>query len=143
MSSENIKDQIISFIKTLPDDITLEDIMYHIYAQQKILKGLKEADEGKTVSIGEVGRAANLARATVQLIMKDKNAFGRLFEAFNHDFFTADTRCPSSLKRTYFDIRHITDVYRYAIKLFEDNIVYILNRLNPSHTSDYVLLRPV
>jgi len=37
----------------------------------------------------EVNRAANLARATVQLIMKDQNAFGRLYEAFNHDFYTA------------------------------------------------------
>lgn len=37
----------------------------------------------------EVQRAANLARATVQLIMKDKAAFGRLCEAFNHDFYTA------------------------------------------------------
>jgi len=37
----------------------------------------------------EVKRTANLARATVQLIMKDKGAFGRLTEAFNHDFYTA------------------------------------------------------
>ena len=37
----------------------------------------------------EVDRTANLARATVQLIMKDKGAFGRLYEAFNHDFYTA------------------------------------------------------
>jgi transcriptional regulator NrdR family protein len=50
MSSENIKDQIISFIKTLPDDITLEDIMYHLYVREKIFRGIKEADEGKKVS---------------------------------------------------------------------------------------------
>ena len=37
----------------------------------------------------EVNRAANLSRATVQLIMKDQEAFGRLYEAFNHDFYTA------------------------------------------------------
>jgi len=30
MSTENIKDQIISFIKSLPEDVTLEDIMYHL-----------------------------------------------------------------------------------------------------------------
>lgn len=37
----------------------------------------------------EVRRTANVARATVQLIMNDKAAFGRLCEAFNHDFYTA------------------------------------------------------
>jgi len=50
MSSENIKDQIISFIKTLPDDITLEDIMYHLYVREKIFRGIKDADECKKVS---------------------------------------------------------------------------------------------
>ena len=37
----------------------------------------------------EIDRAANIARSTVKLIMQDKNAFGRLFEVFNHDFYTA------------------------------------------------------
>ena len=37
----------------------------------------------------EVQRASNLARATVQLIMKDKSAFGCLYDTFNHDFYTA------------------------------------------------------
>ncbi|MBN2375981.1 MAG: HD domain-containing protein [Sedimentisphaerales bacterium] len=37
----------------------------------------------------EIKRTANLARATVQLIMKDKGAFGSLCQAFNHDFYTA------------------------------------------------------
>jgi len=50
MSTENIKDQVISFIKTLPDDVTLEDIMYHLYVREKVFRGIKEADEGKKVS---------------------------------------------------------------------------------------------
>jgi transcriptional regulator NrdR family protein len=50
MSTEKIKDQIISFIKKLPDDVTLEDIMYHLYVREKIFRGLKDADEGKKVS---------------------------------------------------------------------------------------------
>jgi predicted transcriptional regulator len=50
MSAEKIKDQIISFIKSLPDDVTLEDIMYHLYVREKIIRGLKDADEGKKVS---------------------------------------------------------------------------------------------
>ncbi len=50
MRTEKIKDQIISFIKSLPDDVTLEDIMYHLYVREKIFRGLKDADEGKKVS---------------------------------------------------------------------------------------------
>ena len=50
MSTEKIKDQIISFIKSLPDDVTLEDIMYHLYVREKIFRGLKDADEVKKVS---------------------------------------------------------------------------------------------
>ena len=50
MSTEKIKDQIISFIKSLPEDVTLEDIMYHLYVREKIFRGLKDADEGKKVS---------------------------------------------------------------------------------------------
>ena len=50
MSSEKIKDQIISLIKSLPDNVTLEDIMYHLYVREKIFRGLKDADEGKKVS---------------------------------------------------------------------------------------------
>ena len=50
MNTENIKDQIISFIKSLPDDVTLEDIMYHLYVRERIFRGIKDADEGKKVS---------------------------------------------------------------------------------------------
>jgi len=44
------KENIMQMIKELPDDITLEDIMYHLYAREKIIRGLKEADEGKKVT---------------------------------------------------------------------------------------------
>ena len=37
----------------------------------------------------EIERTANLAQSTVQLIMNNKGAFGRLFEIFDHDFYTA------------------------------------------------------
>ncbi|MBN1215663.1 MAG: hypothetical protein JXA99_09530 [Candidatus Lokiarchaeota archaeon] len=44
------KENIIEMIKELPDDTTLEDIMYHLYAREKIIRGLKDADEGKKIS---------------------------------------------------------------------------------------------
>ena len=44
------KENILKMIKELPDDSTLEDIMYHLYAREKIIRGLKDADEGRKVS---------------------------------------------------------------------------------------------
>ena len=41
------KENILQMIK---DDSTLEDIMYHLYAREKIIRGLKDADEGRKVS---------------------------------------------------------------------------------------------
>ena len=31
-----LKEEVISLIKELPDDITLDDIIYHLYVKQKI-----------------------------------------------------------------------------------------------------------
>ncbi|TFG01835.1 MAG: hypothetical protein EU539_13665 [Promethearchaeota archaeon] len=44
------KENILQMIKELPDDSTLEDIMYHLCARKKIIHSLKDADEGKKVS---------------------------------------------------------------------------------------------
>ncbi|KKL79717.1 hypothetical protein LCGC14_2012020 [marine sediment metagenome] len=44
------KENVMKLIKELPDDITLDDIMYHLYAREKIIRGLKDADEGRKVS---------------------------------------------------------------------------------------------
>ena len=44
------KENVMQMIKELPNDITVEDIMYHVYAREKIICGLKDADEGKKVS---------------------------------------------------------------------------------------------
>ncbi len=44
------KENILHMIKELPEDSTLEDIMYHLYAREKIIRGLKDADEGRKVS---------------------------------------------------------------------------------------------
>lgn len=50
----NLKKEIIELIKKLPDDITLNDIIYHLYVKQKIIKGLKDIEQGKTVTNEEV-----------------------------------------------------------------------------------------
>ena len=40
------KENIIQMIKSLPDDINLEDIIEAVYVRQKIEKGLKDWKEG-------------------------------------------------------------------------------------------------
>ena len=50
MESKSTRDAVISYLKTLPDDVTLEDIMYHLYVKEKILNGLKDAKAGKVIS---------------------------------------------------------------------------------------------
>ena len=42
-----IKDNIISLIKKLPQNSSLEDIMEHLYVKQKILKGQKQIEKGQ------------------------------------------------------------------------------------------------
>ena len=42
-----IKEAVISLVKKLPENSTLEDIMEHLYVKQKILKGQKQLARGK------------------------------------------------------------------------------------------------
>ena len=41
-----IKDDVISLIKKMPDDTTIEDIMEQLYVKQKILKGQNQLASG-------------------------------------------------------------------------------------------------
>jgi hypothetical protein len=47
MTSE-LKKKVIELIKNLPEDVTLEDIQYHLFVKQKLLNAEKEIQEGKT-----------------------------------------------------------------------------------------------
>lgn len=40
----NIKQQIESILKQLPEDCSIEDIQYHLYVFEKVYQGLKIAD---------------------------------------------------------------------------------------------------
>ncbi|MDF2789139.1 MAG: hypothetical protein K0S80_2237 [Neobacillus sp.] len=48
------KEEVIRFIKGLPENVTLEDILEELYVRAKIEKGLQELENGKTVSHNEV-----------------------------------------------------------------------------------------
>lgn len=41
-----IKDVVISLIKKLPDNTTIDDIMEQLYVKQKVLKGQEQLREG-------------------------------------------------------------------------------------------------
>ena len=43
------KEEIIKIIKEMPENATIEEIMYRIYARAQIEAGLKELDEGKGI----------------------------------------------------------------------------------------------
>ena len=44
------KENIIKMIKDLPNDVSLDEVMYHLYVRQKILRGLEDIEQGKTYS---------------------------------------------------------------------------------------------
>ena len=46
LKSLSAKKKISKLLKELPDDITLEDIQYHLYVLQKIERGLKDIESG-------------------------------------------------------------------------------------------------
>lgn len=50
----SIKDVTIETIKQLPDECTIEDIMYKINFVAQVLEGLKDAEEGKLLTTEEL-----------------------------------------------------------------------------------------
>ena len=59
MTLKPIKEDIINLIQELPDDATLEDIQYHLFVKQKLLRAEEQIKEGKTTSHEEVMEKAN------------------------------------------------------------------------------------
>ena len=45
----NLKEEVIALIRKLPEDTTLDDIMYHLYVKKKILIGIQEIKQGKSI----------------------------------------------------------------------------------------------
>lgn len=49
-----VKEQVIRMVRSLPDDVSLDDVMAELYFKLKVDAGLKELDEGKGVPHEEV-----------------------------------------------------------------------------------------
>ena len=51
---QTTKQEVSDLLKRLPDDCTLEDVQYHLYALQKIERGSKDIEEGRVYTQEEV-----------------------------------------------------------------------------------------
>ena len=45
---QSAKEEVMQLLKQLPDSSTFEEIQYHLYVRQKIQRGIKDVEEGKT-----------------------------------------------------------------------------------------------
>ena len=50
------KEEVMEILKGLPDNSTLEEIQYHLYVRQKIERGIKDIEDGRTFTQEEVER---------------------------------------------------------------------------------------
>ena len=55
--ANSTKQVALKLIENLPDDASLEEVMYELYFRQRVDRGLRELDEGKTVSHAEIKRS--------------------------------------------------------------------------------------
>ena len=54
------KDTVRALLDRLPDDCTLDDVLYHLYVVQAVGQGLRDGDEGRIIPHADV--AADLRR---------------------------------------------------------------------------------
>lgn len=40
--AHSVKEDLIGYIQTLPDNITMEDVMYHLYVRETILQRMED-----------------------------------------------------------------------------------------------------
>lgn len=48
------KETVRALLERLPDDCTLEDVLYHLYVLRAIDRGLADAEAGRTISHAQV-----------------------------------------------------------------------------------------
>jgi hypothetical protein len=49
-SMNTAKEEVRKILDQIPDDVSYEDIQYHIYVREKIERGLKDVEEGRVLS---------------------------------------------------------------------------------------------
>jgi hypothetical protein len=58
----NVKEMVSSLLNELPDDITFEDLMYHLYVKHKIIRGKEQIKAVQVYSQEEVEELAKTWR---------------------------------------------------------------------------------
>jgi len=48
------KEEVLKILNHIPDDVSFEDIQYHIYVRGKIEKGLEDIKNGKLIDQEEI-----------------------------------------------------------------------------------------
>jgi predicted transcriptional regulator len=56
--TSNLKKEIIELIKKLPENATIDDIMYHLYVKKKILAGIEDIEQGRIIPHEQVMESA-------------------------------------------------------------------------------------
>jgi predicted transcriptional regulator len=54
MQDASVKKEARRLVEDLPEDATWDDLMYRIYVRQAIEVGIRDAEEGRVVSVDEV-----------------------------------------------------------------------------------------
>ncbi|TAN43052.1 MAG: hypothetical protein EPN22_10820 [Nitrospirae bacterium] len=57
-----VKEQVIQMINSLPEEISVDDIMAELYFKLQVDAGLKELDEGKGIPHEEVEKLDNILK---------------------------------------------------------------------------------
>jgi hypothetical protein len=50
---QSAKEQAVEVLRRLPDDVSMEDIQYHLYVQEKIRKGQESIAAGRSLDAGQ------------------------------------------------------------------------------------------
>ena len=58
----SVKEELLRIAEQLPADATWDDVVYQVYVHQAIEAGLKDCQEGRTVSVEEVRRRLGLPK---------------------------------------------------------------------------------
>ncbi len=53
-----VKEEVLDLIEKMPNDCTLEDILYELYLKRKVDQGLQDIEEGQVMTHEEVRRVA-------------------------------------------------------------------------------------
>jgi len=51
---KSLKNEALAAISSLPDDTSVDEIMYRLYVIDKVRKGQEAAEEGKTITAEEL-----------------------------------------------------------------------------------------